>query len=56
MLGMLGLPVFANYASGAAVLAWPNRGYLIGFIAMWQLFTIVSNYLTIESRTSRRQC
>lgn len=34
MLGMLGLPVFANYASGAAaVLVGPTGGYLIGFIA-----------------------
>lgn len=33
MLGMLGLPVFANYASGAAVLVGPTGGYLISFIA-----------------------
>lgn len=33
MLGMLGLPVFANYASGTAVLVGPTGGYLIGFIA-----------------------
>lgn len=33
LLGMLDLPVFANYASGAPVLVGPTGGYLIGFIA-----------------------
>ncbi|KRM22343.1 biotin transporter BioY [Latilactobacillus graminis] len=32
LLGMFGLPIFANYASGAAVLVGPTGGYLIDFI------------------------
>lgn len=32
LLGVLGLPVFAGYQSGAGVLAGPTGGFLIGFL------------------------
>ena len=34
LLGIFGLPVFSGYSSGAAKLAGPTGGYLIGFIFM----------------------
>lgn len=33
MLGLVGLPVFADGASGAGVLLGPSGGYLLGFVA-----------------------
>ena len=34
LLGAAGMPVFAGYAAGAAVLFGPTGGYLIGYLAM----------------------
>ncbi|WP_395640006.1 biotin transporter BioY [Pseudolysinimonas sp.] len=33
VLGIVGLPVFSDYAGGAAVILGPTGGYIIGFIA-----------------------
>lgn len=32
LLGLVGLPVFANFAGGASVIVGPTGGYLFGFI------------------------
>jgi biotin transport system substrate-specific component len=32
VLGLIGLPIFAEHSSGFAVLAGPSAGFLIGFI------------------------
>lgn len=32
-MGIIGLPVFANFKSGLAVIAGPTGGYLLGYIA-----------------------
>lgn len=32
LMGLLGLPVFANFTSGTGVITGPTGGYLIGFI------------------------
>ena len=34
LLGAVGMPVFAGYGAGAAVLFGPTGGYLIGYLAM----------------------
>lgn len=44
--GMIGLPVFANMASGALVLIGPTGGYLIGYV----ISAFVAGYLYRESK------
>lgn len=44
LLGVAGMPIFANAASGPAVLAGPTGGYLIGFIAAVYLIGKTINY------------
>lgn len=39
-LGLLGLPIFANFTSGMSVLVGPTGGYLIGFLAYSTVTTI----------------
>ncbi|MBR3150767.1 MAG: biotin transporter BioY [Erysipelotrichaceae bacterium] len=34
ILGMVGMPVFANYSSGAAILIGPTGGYLVGYLPL----------------------
>ncbi len=34
LIGIIGVPVFANFKSGVGVLAGPTGGYIIGFILM----------------------
>ncbi len=33
LMGVIGLPVFANFKSGFAIIAGPTGGYLLGYIA-----------------------
>ncbi len=39
-LGAVGLPVFANFKSGAAVIVGPTGGYLIGFLAAFFIIAL----------------
>ncbi|MBE7015748.1 MAG: biotin transporter BioY [Ruminococcaceae bacterium] len=41
LLGMVGLPVFAGFRTGAAVISGPTGGYIIGFLCL--PFVIVRN-------------
>jgi biotin transport system substrate-specific component len=44
--GLLGLPFFAGGAAGAAVLAGPSGGYLMGFLAAAVLIAWLRSYLS----------
>lgn len=41
LMGIIGLPVFANFKSGLAVIAGPTGGYLLGYI----VFTLVGGMI-----------
>lgn len=43
LMGALGLPVFSNFRSGAAVLVGPTGGYLIGFVLAAAVIGFLSN-------------
>ena len=42
LLGFVGLPVFSNYMGGAARLAGPTGGYLVGYLPMMLLAGFVA--------------
>lgn len=41
LIGVVGLPVFANYKSGPGVIVGPTGGYLVGYIVL----TLVSGFI-----------
>lgn len=49
LLGFVGLPVFANYSSGPEVLLGPSGGYLIGYL----LIVLVSSLVIRDNNQSR---
>lgn len=49
-MGIIGLPVFANFRSGLAVIAGPTGGYLLGYIA----FTLVGGSIIYKDISNTR--
>ena len=53
LLGMLGLPVFAGYASGAAILFGMTGGYLFGYLPLAFLSGMGAAYGKGKTKTAR---
>ena len=45
LLGVIGLPVFANFKSGLGVLVGPTGGYIWGFVACALIYMIFERFL-----------
>lgn len=45
LLGLVGLPVFANFQGGAARLVGPTGGYLVGFLFVGLIYWLVVDVL-----------
>lgn len=57
LMGILGLPVFAGFKSGAAALAGPTGGYIIGFLVssfvcgyIYEHFQILTLRITLRAK------
>lgn len=44
LLGLVGIPVFANYTAGIAKLGGPTGGYIIGYIFMAIVYALFLNF------------
>lgn len=51
LMGMIGIPVFANFTAGPGVIAGPTGGYLAGYVAGAFITGAVVQYLPTASRT-----
>lgn len=48
LLGLIGLPVFAGFVGGPAVLFGPTGGFLFGFVIMAYLISLLKNTIFIN--------
>ncbi len=48
LMGLTGLPVFANFKGGAQALTGPTGGFLVGFIAMGLLYFVLADVLLVR--------
>ncbi|MEA4988514.1 MAG: biotin transporter BioY [Anaerovorax sp.] len=49
LLGLVGLPVFAHFSGGAAIVLGPTGGYLIGYV----LIALVSGFLIKQNQKQK---